>query len=854
VATQSKYSENTVKNLINSFYEHLSFGDSVAAQEKIEIIEGLDAPESLVNSLYFVLESYSQEEGEERPATRQGEYCNSKIMRGVKEKAPSTRMEICPLVSIIVVSYNSSRELKELLPSITNQTYKNWEVILVENGTEDNRDLLADHIETHTYMHGHGNLGYAEGNNMGASVARGEYLLLLNPDTRLDSDAIKELLRGLTRKSNQSLAACPKIYFYREFIRIWVKDVPSGCSISMDSLVKNLDYKKMFLREGLKSMCGSYIWPSSERTICFDIPCPQGQETITLLLTKGETGNIAQKDGTQSRATVYVGDDSEVADLIEVEKSLKIKYSTKITSASRRLINNAGSGINRSGMPFDRGFGEEDTPDYSVLTHVDAFCGCCVLIHRITWVARKLFFPFFFAYFEDTELSHWIKRHHYQILYCPTSIVYHRHSETTQERSPSWNYLVNRSSTLYKWITGKIADAGHAEKLISGQPTEGVDPNLLSAISATYPTSTISSLQRTQKRDKITVAIYNSYWSTKGGGEKHALDIAAILSQSEQHEIYLLSDRNFDVNELAEYFQLDLGNCTALRLDEVIPLTTGFFDVFINSTYRSTLISRAPKSFYIVSFPTRTLPEHVLDSYTFLHNSEFTQEWARKYWGEHQGLIVHPILGCERVDNSEIQKKKVIASVGRFNYAGHCKNQHLLIKAFYKAKEVNFLANDWHLVIAGSVNNAEITSVSHYQDCKSLVRDESVLLLPNARRTMITSLYREAFAYIHCTGLDVDIDMQPEMCEHFGISVFEAVSQGCIPFVHNSGGAKDILKLAGIGRSFRSLDELVACLEGLDSHYTQYEDRIEGILPIQTANRAKEAIEDSRLAIIKALL
>ncbi|MCP9889262.1 glycosyltransferase [Cyanobium sp. ATX 6A2] len=842
-----------MNHLIKRFYEDLSSGNRAGAEEVALQIKALEVPEVLVESLHFVMGTLIQGDQCRDSYPPPNSYYNKKIARGVNEKAPVTRIETCPLVSIIIVSYNSSQNLRELLPSIKSQTYTEYEIILVENGSEDNESLLAEAVDNYVYIQVGDNVGYAEGNNIGASRSRGEYLLLLNPDTRLGEDAIKEMLRGISHESSHALAACPKIYFYREFIRVWIKNSPGDCRLDLEAAVNKLEYRKIFIRNGTSSPCGRYVWPDEQNCICIDFPSPEERESISLEILPLESDDKATGNQITGKAEVYIGDNLEAKGLIEIGRQFEITRTSQVKSMSRRIINNAGSGMDKMGMAFDRGFSDEDRPEYSTLTHVDAFCGCCVLIHRLAWVARQLFCPYFFAYFEDTELSYWMKLHHYQILYCPTSIVYHRHSETTQESSPNWAYLVGRSRTLYQWMTGSIVDTSYAQELINKQLSDKASPHLIEKIQSLYPTDGLAGLKRSQKRETITVAVYNSYWTTMGGGEKHALDIASRISEWEGHEVYLLSEHPFDIKKLAQYFAIDLGKCISLQLNEINSLTTGFFDIFINSTYCSLLLPRALRNYYIVSFPTRTMPEELIAAYTFLHNSNFTHEWATRYWGTHSATVVYPVLGCEVETTQAMKKQKVIASVGRFNFHGHCKNQHLIIKAYNLAKQRGGLGSEWKLIVAGSVDNSILSSVNHYEECQKLIEDETVVLIPNADRNTILRLYSNAFAYVHGTGLGIDVEANPELCEHFGISVFDALANNCIPFVHNSGGAKDILSQASRGMLYNNIDELIMCFATLDSLYEQQALERHGSSLTKSIEMAQQAVKDNRALFRKVI-
>lgn len=809
-----------MNHLIKRFYEDLSAGNREGAESAIEGIKALQAPDSLINSLAFALEISLRSDTPAELTQQLDSYHNCKIARGVRETAPCTRIELGPLVSILIVSFNSSQDLRILLPTITAQSYRNYEVIVVENGEEDNEPLLAAHLDTYTYVKADTNIGFAAANNMAASHSNGEYLLLLNPDTKLDKDTIKELLRGISHESSHALAACPKIYFFREFVRVLLNRIPDDCHLDLGLAMQDLGYTKMFIRQGLLSSCGGFVQPDEDGCIAIDIPTPEDHESIMLSIIPRRVGEFVTSPP-RGMVEIFIGDTREPANIIPIGSSFRISSTDKIRSISRRLINNASSGMHADGMPYDQGFADEDHSRYSRLTHVDAFCGCCVLLHRMVWVARRIFLADFFAYFEDSELSHWLKLHGYQILYCPASIVYHRHSETTQEKSPNWHYLVGRSRVLYQWMTGKITDAGYAQELIRQLRTKSVSHNLLSQVTSLYPVNTLAKGSRSQKRPVTTVAIYNSFWTTFGGGEKHALDIASMISGWKDHEVYLLSDRDFDVEDLSIYFGIDLSRCVPMRLDEVSSLVTAFFDIFINSTYCSQLHSRAKMNFYIVSFPTRTMPRPLLETCTFLHNSQFTMRWAEKYWGQHRSVVVHPVLGCVPPERQHHTKRRQIVSIGRYNLRGHCKNHHLLIEAFYIAKRRGLLSSEWTYVIAGSLDTKVESSVAHYEQCKNLVEDDSVALLSNVRRDEIEELYGDGFAYLHGTGMTVDEDKEPELCEHFGIAVFDAILHGCIPIVHNSGGARDILEYAVRGMTYEDLDGLVNQLATLDALYAE---------------------------------
>ena len=111
-------------------------------------------------------------------------------------------------LSIIIVNYKSRAKLLNCLDSITKADLKNisYEIIVVDNASGDDLSGLSDSYPLRLIMSPK-NLGMGGGNNLGINEARGEYILVLNPDTVVNAAAISELLNYL--KGN----AASEIYF-----------------------------------------------------------------------------------------------------------------------------------------------------------------------------------------------------------------------------------------------------------------------------------------------------------------------------------------------------------------------------------------------------------------------------------------------------------------------------------------------------------------------------------------------------------------------------------------------------------------------------------------------------------------
>ena len=101
-----------------------------------------------------------------------------------------------PLVSIILVSYNTAEHTLHALESVQQQTQSSYEIIIVDNNSTDNSvELIRQSFPSIQLIESTENLGFAGGVCKGVEYAQGTYLLLLNPDTLILEGAIDKLLR-----------------------------------------------------------------------------------------------------------------------------------------------------------------------------------------------------------------------------------------------------------------------------------------------------------------------------------------------------------------------------------------------------------------------------------------------------------------------------------------------------------------------------------------------------------------------------------------------------------------------------------------------------------------------------------
>ena len=100
-----------------------------------------------------------------------------------------------PLISIIVLNYNAGNLLLNCINSIKNSAYQNLEIIVVDNiSTDRSQEICKEKHPDVKLIQNKKNFGYCEGNNIGIREAKGEFLVILNPDTIVESNWLNELI------------------------------------------------------------------------------------------------------------------------------------------------------------------------------------------------------------------------------------------------------------------------------------------------------------------------------------------------------------------------------------------------------------------------------------------------------------------------------------------------------------------------------------------------------------------------------------------------------------------------------------------------------------------------------------
>lgn len=125
-----------------------------------------------------------------------------------------------PKISIIVPVYQVEKYLNECITSIVNQTYRNLEIILVDDGSTDCCpklcDIWAEKDQRIRVIHKK-NGGLSDARNKGLEVSTGEYIGFVDSDDRIREDMYEKLYESL-EKYHAEIAECGTVYFTDESI------------------------------------------------------------------------------------------------------------------------------------------------------------------------------------------------------------------------------------------------------------------------------------------------------------------------------------------------------------------------------------------------------------------------------------------------------------------------------------------------------------------------------------------------------------------------------------------------------------------------------------------------------------
>lgn len=131
-------------------------------------------------------------------------------------------------VSVIILNWNGKQHLERCLSSVLRQTYPNFEVILVDNGSTDGSvEFVRERFPEVRIIRNEENLGFAAGNNVAINATQGDYVATLNNDTQVDPDWLEALAKAAEADPKVGMCASKMLFLHQP-------DIINSTGISLD--------------------------------------------------------------------------------------------------------------------------------------------------------------------------------------------------------------------------------------------------------------------------------------------------------------------------------------------------------------------------------------------------------------------------------------------------------------------------------------------------------------------------------------------------------------------------------------------------------------------------------------------
>jgi N-acetylglucosaminyl-diphospho-decaprenol L-rhamnosyltransferase len=146
-----------------------------------------------------------------------------------------------PLISFVIVTYNSADSIAACLASIMKHTMAFFEVVVVDNSPDTKtadavESFLGAHLDERFNLDKTGeNLGFAKGCNRGAEATSGDFLFFLNPDTELLNDVVAEMLTCFDSHPS-AFAVGPMIVGSDDAVTRTCRNLPTTGRILLDAV------------------------------------------------------------------------------------------------------------------------------------------------------------------------------------------------------------------------------------------------------------------------------------------------------------------------------------------------------------------------------------------------------------------------------------------------------------------------------------------------------------------------------------------------------------------------------------------------------------------------------------------
>ena len=158
----------------------------------------------------------------------------------------SNKMNNTPLISVIVPAYNVEKYIKTCLDSLINQTYSNFEIIVINDGSTDQTEKILNEYESNPKIRifSQKNGGLSAARNQGLNLANGELVCFIDSDDSVKSDYLEKLAAPFFEDSNIDITVCgyQEKFENSEINHVLKSQKITGAQATKDLLIKQQDF------------------------------------------------------------------------------------------------------------------------------------------------------------------------------------------------------------------------------------------------------------------------------------------------------------------------------------------------------------------------------------------------------------------------------------------------------------------------------------------------------------------------------------------------------------------------------------------------------------------------------------
>jgi O-antigen biosynthesis protein len=683
--------------------------------------------------------------------------------------------------SIIIVNYNGRHFLHECLSSVTAQTYKDIEVILVDNAsTDESAEYVHRMFPPVKVIENKENRGFAGGINDGIRIAKGDYIVTLNNDTIVDPKFAEHLLKAMDADDTLGMCA-PKILF------------PNGRIDSTGICIS---------RSGAAWDRGMFEQDAGR----FDIP----EEVF---------GPCAGAALYRKKMLDEIGlfDEDFFLFMEDVDLAFRARLAGwKCMFVPSARITHIHGGTAGYKSPVSVYYGNRNIIWYTVKNFplkTLVICGPWILGRNIGIIPWYLF----------SGMTRLLIRSKIDALRGIKKMIRKRNTirvTVPETKIRQW---------IKPWADFKRSNVATMGKNLPDDCSDYLQMDFPTVRPEQYPLKgNVPEFENIGNR-KIRLGIYDHAFHFAGGGQKYAAKLAEILQ--DRYEITYIINKKCSFSKYKEWFDIDLSGCrqkvieipffeqkNSVYIDErmvinepdnpfdIISEESKNYDIFINANMLTKVKPRSAVSIFICHFPDREKERFFqVDNYDYIiTNGKYPSCWLKKRWGFQTSLILYPPVDMMCNEPCLKTKQPIILSSARF-VSGGSKKQFDMIKIFEDICNNDArIHNTWSLVLAGGVDPRDDYLKQIQKEINSW-NSGNIILKPDVTYSELKELYRNAAIFWHACGLN---ETAPHLIEHFGMTTVEAMQNYCDPIVFDGGGQKEIVDHGVNGLRFRTADEL----------------------------------------------